>query len=336
MNQTEEISEPEAIEALSDCVQQVWNNASAFTGKEQSSVSKDLFYYGTNEYKWTGGFFKGELWLAYQMTHDSIYKTVAEHQIIKMLHHIESKSAEKNYFYGLIYNPSCVSAYRNTTDEDAEEAALLAATELLFSEEDLLSKNALKDGRILFNIPLLMWAAKITIDDRFTELAQKICTEATKVISEVTENPEQYGDASQSEIAWRIYGLAIAAKYFPVDEHLVLFRYLTERYFTLAESGEFTDAASAAVVCCGLQEIVLHLRASDGIEFANEINFLTHKALVLLKNLVYDFAVQSPKTSNGLLFTILDDGSEECTSWGDYFYMEALVRYIKPNWRSCW
>lgn len=336
MNQTEEISEPEAIEALSDCVQQVWNNASAFTGKEQSSISKDLFYYGCNEYKWTGGFFKGELWLAYQMTHDSIYKTVAEHQIIKMLHHIEAKSAETNYFYGLIYNPSCVSAYRSTQDEDAEEAALLAATELLFSEEDLLKKNALKDGRILFNIPLLMWAAKITDDERFTGLAKKICDECTKVISEVTENPEEYGNASLQQLAWRIYGIAIAAKYFPKEEHLVLFRYITEKYFAQVENEDLTDAASAAVTCCGLQEMILHLRASDGIAFSEEISLLTNKSLVLLKNLVYDYAVQSPKTSNGLLFTILEDGSEECTSWGDYFYMEALVRYIKPNWRSCW
>ena len=33
--------------------------------------------------------------------------------------------------------------------------------------------------------------------------------------------------------------------------------------------------------------------------------------------------------------TCTPEGVDECTSWGDYFYMEALTRLTK-DWEMCW
>ena len=29
-------------------------------------------------------------------------------------------------------------------------------------------------------------------------------------------------------------------------------------------------------------------------------------------------------------------GIDECAVYGDYFYLEALLRYIKPEWKKYW
>ena len=29
-------------------------------------------------------------------------------------------------------------------------------------------------------------------------------------------------------------------------------------------------------------------------------------------------------------------GIDECNIWGDYFYMEALMRFLNPDWKKYW
>ncbi len=46
------------------------------------------------------------------------------------------------------------------------------------------------------------------------------------------------------------------------------------------------------------------------------------------------------ESSNGILTDGMyskPDGSEpECNVWGDYFFLEALIRLIKPDWKMYW
>ena len=66
----------------------------------------------------------------------------------------------------------------------------------------------------------------------------------------------------------------------------------------------------------------------------------------LLLALVNRCAVQSPEESNGLLLhgtyaksspynTCPNLGVDECNTWGDYFYFEALTRATK-DWNPYW
>ena len=45
--------------------------------------------------------------------------------------------------------------------------------------------------------------------------------------------------------------------------------------------------------------------------------------------------------SNGLLkhgtyYYAGNLGIDECCIWGDYFYMEALMRFLNPDWKKYW
>ena len=66
----------------------------------------------------------------------------------------------------------------------------------------------------------------------------------------------------------------------------------------------------------------------------------------LMKSLYDSYAVKNPELSNGLVLhstysnhspynTCNHYGVDECNSWGDYFYMEALTRLHK-DWILYW
>lgn len=323
MNYTEEISEPEAIEALADCVQQVWNNFSVFALRSQTSVTTEGFYNSTDDLLWTDGFWSGELALAFEASHDSNYQVASDNLVEKFLFRIEDDVFAPDEIPGLTYLHSCLCPHKLTQNPDAEDAALMAAEKLLAFFES--GKIDYENEKVLLNIPLLFWAYKKTDDEKFLEAAKKICSEAKEIIFNSSTK-------KTSSICWQAYGTSLAAKFIPDDTDLELFRTLTEKYFTSPEAVEMTDTSSAAIMCCALSEMCNVLRAADELQFGEEINSWQHKGAVILKTLVYDFAVQSSRTSNGLLYTTLPDGREECTFWGDYFYMEALTRFIRPNW----
>ena len=66
----------------------------------------------------------------------------------------------------------------------------------------------------------------------------------------------------------------------------------------------------------------------------------------LMKSLYDNYAVKDFETSNGLVLhstysnhspynTCNHYGVDECNSWGDYFYMEALTR-LRGDWLLYW
>ena len=60
-----------------------------------------------------------------------------------------------------------------------------------------------------------------------------------------------------------------------------------------------------------------------------------------MSSLVRHYAAYHDPASNALLLHGVYDkpkaiGVDEACLWGDYFYMEALVRTLKPDWRLCW
>ncbi|MCD7751070.1 MAG: hypothetical protein LUI10_04930 [Lachnospiraceae bacterium] len=57
-----------------------------------------------------------------------------------------------------------------------------------------------------------------------------------------------------------------------------------------------------------------------------------------MKSLREHYSTRNLPDSNGVLTEGMyhrHDGARECTIWGDYFYMEALVRLTR-DWRSYW
>lgn len=226
----------------------------------------------------------------------------------------------------------------------------------------------------LLNVPLLFWATEMTNDDKYALVAQKhIKTALLNVIREdystwhtfyfdlETGNPShgatcqgyRDGSAWARGQAWGIYGLALAYKYSKNREYIDLFHGVANYYLAHLPKDmvpywdlEFTDgsseprdSSSASIAACGFLEMSKYLNETDG-------NYYTDIAKRMMKSLYDHYAVKDVKESNGLVLhstyskkspynTCTPCGVDECNSWGDYFYMEALTRLHK-DWDMYW
>ena len=178
-------------------------------------------------------------------------------------------------------------------------------------------------------------------------------TETGAPLRGVTHQGNRNGSAWARGQAWGVYGTALSCRYEKNPAYVELFKKVTD-YFVEhlpddlvpywdfdfdTGSSEPRDSSAAAVAVCGILEMAEHM---DGEEAAP---YLT-AADRMLKALVDRCANRDVKTSNGILLhgtyargsaenTCTDRGVDECSTWGDYFYMEALTRRLK-KWNPYW
>ena len=226
----------------------------------------------------------------------------------------------------------------------------------------------------LLNLPLLYWASAQTGDEKYrdialiharTTLAHSVrpdnSTYHTFYMDPVTGEPvrgvtkQGYADDSfwARGQAWGIAGMALSYRYEPLPEYRATFERLLSFYlerlpgdlvpywdliFTEG-SDEPRDSSSASIVACGLLEMADLVGGHDAIRYRD-------LARRMMKSLVETYAVKDPALSNGLVLhgtyskktphnTCRGEGVDECVSWGDYYYMEALTR-LSRNWSSYW
>lgn len=226
----------------------------------------------------------------------------------------------------------------------------------------------------LLNLPLLYWASEETGDNKYREIAEKhIHTAIKNVIREdystwhtfffnmETGEPDhgatcqgyRDGSAWARGQAWGIYGCALAYKYTKREEYISIFRHVTQYFLEHLPKDmvpfwdlEFTDgddqprdSSSASIAACGMLEMAKTLEDEEAaiyIAYAKK----------LIKSIYDNYAVKDSKLSNGLVLhstysnhspynTCDHKGVDECNSWGDYFYMEALTRLHK-DWELYW
>ncbi|MDE5745984.1 MAG: glycoside hydrolase family 88 protein [Acetatifactor sp.] len=226
----------------------------------------------------------------------------------------------------------------------------------------------------LLNLPLLYWASEETGSAKYREIAEKhIHTAVANVIREdystwhtfffdrETGAPDhgatcqgyRDGSAWARGQAWGVYGLALAYKYTGWKEYIDLFRHVTEYFLTHLPKDlvpywdlEFTDgddqprdSSSASIAVCGMLEMIKYLEPED-------VDHYRRIAGQIMKSLYDSYAVKDVRMSNGLVLhstysnhspynTCNHCGVDECNSWGDYFYMEALIR-MSREWEPYW
>lgn len=157
--------------------------------------------------------------------------------------------------------------------------------------------------------------------------------------------------------AWAVYGLALAYRHTGERKYLDLFEPVSEYFMEklpedmipywdliFTEGDEPRDSSSASIVACGF------LDAADSYEKMQEYD-KARKYRKLAKQLmkaIYDTCMvrSSEKGINGLVKhgtyskkspynTCTPAGVDECVSWGDYYWMEALMR-LGGSWNSWW
>lgn len=226
----------------------------------------------------------------------------------------------------------------------------------------------------LMNMPLLFWASETTGNAAFAEKAAIHNTTAAKhLIREdnstihtfffdietgkplrgVTHQGYRDNSAWSRGQAWGVYGLALAYKYTRSPELTELFFRVTDYFISHLPgdlipywdlcfsdgSGEEKDSSAAAIAACGMLEMAKYLPEQKALyytEIAKQIAFSLHNG----------YAVKSEAQSNGLLLhgvygksspfnNLQSTGVDECNLWGDYFWLELLMRLHK-DWEPYW
>ncbi len=226
----------------------------------------------------------------------------------------------------------------------------------------------------LMNMPLLFWASEVTGDAKYREKAERHIKTAMKNIIRpdnstyhtyffdpetglpkrgVTCQGNRDGSAWSRGQAWGIYGSAIAYSKLGKAEYIDIFRRVTDYFIEHLPddlipywdfdfdtgSDEPRDSSAGVIAVCGMLEMSKYL--DD-----DEAKYYTDAAMRIMKAHADLCAVTSVKQSNGLLLhgtyarktptnTCTNGGVDECNTWGDYFYLEALTRMTK-NWKLYW
>jgi len=227
----------------------------------------------------------------------------------------------------------------------------------------------------LLNIPLLYWASDVTGDGRYRDVAEKhIHTTMAYIVRPdhstwhtVFLDPKTgafargatcqgYRDSSAwaRGQAWGIYGTAIAYKNTREPAYIRYFQQVADYflghlpddlcpYWDLSfgnGDSEPRDSSSAAIAACGFLEMGRQLPPEQGDKCVAVARRLLH-------SLIEGYQVTDPTLSNGQLLhgvyarktpynTCVNAGVDECVIWGDYFFMEALTRLLKPDWNIYW
>jgi len=378
------ITDEQVNAALDRAVEQVRVNLPRYTKKCQNHSSVDGIYPTCGNTQWTCGFWPGEVWLAYERTHDDAFRQTGRAMVENFHRRIVKKIRVAHHDMGFLYTPACVAAYKLTGDGQAREAAILAADQLIsrFQPRGEFIQawgrmGAASDYRYiidcLLNLPLLYWASRETGDPKYADIARRHT--ATCMANSFRpdgstfhtfymnrDGAPGYGRTCQGYRddsfwargqAWGVYGSILSYRDAGEARALDTFKRALAFYLTRLpedlvpcwdmlfqpDSGEPRDSSSAAIVACGLLEAARILPKGEGGEYEK-------LAREMVGSLAAGYAAPEPKVGAGLILhgtyskkspynTCVQEGVDEYTSWGDFFYMEALTR-LAGDWDPYW
>jgi unsaturated chondroitin disaccharide hydrolase len=148
--------------------------------------------------------------------------------------------------------------------------------------------------------------------------------------------------------AWGIYGFLLSYIYTGDRDMIALSKRLANYFLNrlpedyvchwdlaLLGTDALRDSSSAAIAVCGLLELVKHLPVTDPDRARYQ-----QWAEGIMSSLTKHYLAGSDEACNGLLkhsvyHLASNKGVDECSSWGDYFYVEALMR-VTQSWKLYW
>ncbi|MDQ7877052.1 glycoside hydrolase family 88 protein [Microbacterium sp. QXD-8] len=222
----------------------------------------------------------------------------------------------------------------------------------------------------LMNMPLLTWAHEQTGEGRFADAVARHTAQLREHILREDDSTFHtfYWDAETGEPlrgateqgafdescwargqAWGIYGFAMNYAVTGDERLLDASRRCTEYFLRHLPADEVPfwdlvytdgsdaprDSSAAAIAVCGLLELAkVETDAARAAEW-------TARAHAMLASLIANYTPATPEDSDALILHSVYDlpkgnGVDEGTLWGDYFYLEALMRVARPTWRKYW
>ncbi|MCJ0580715.1 glycoside hydrolase family 88 protein [Enterococcus cecorum] len=222
----------------------------------------------------------------------------------------------------------------------------------------------------LLNIQLLFWASEQTGDPKYAQMAtQHFYTSANNVIRDdasafhtfyfdpktgeplkgVTRQGYSDDSAWARGQAWGIYGIPLTYRFVKDEDCFGLFKGMTNYFLNRLPkdhvsywdlifgdgSGHSRDSSATATAVCGMHEMLKHLPEVDSDK-------LTYKYAMhaMLRSLIDNYANREIKLGRPLLLHGVyswhsGKGVDEGNIWGDYYYLEALIRFYK-DWELYW
>lgn len=222
----------------------------------------------------------------------------------------------------------------------------------------------------LLNIPLLYWANNEENNPNYLEMANSHYKNAlatviredgstyhTYYFDKDTGQPvrgatrQGYSDDSSwaRGQAWAIYGIPLHYKYVPEANDFEEFEKVTN-YFLNRLPNDFVpywdlifndgddqarDSSAGSIAVCGMAEMLKHIPES------NVNKPVYRQAMHSIMNSLIDnysqkeFSVGVPLVRHSVYSWHSGKGVDEGNIWGDYFYLEALIRFYK-DWNQYW
>ena len=228
--------------------------------------------------------------------------------------------------------------------------------------------DAKEEGRIiidcLLNLPLLFWASEQTGDVAYWEAAVTQAEKSRRYLIRGDDssyhtfffNPETgepiggathqghtNGSTWSRGQAWGVYGFALAYRYTKdplfLDSSRRLARYFLEHlpedtvaywdFNAPVGPDTYRDSSASAIVAAGLLELISHLDEQDP-----ERDYFQEMLTKSMTSLVQHYATIGEEDAEGLLkhgsyYVHGGLSPDDYMIWGDYFYLEALMRLEK-------
>lgn len=170
-------------QTLDICLQRIKQNITRFGDQFPYLGNGNHYKLGANDH-WMAGFWTGELWLAFAVSKDSIYREAAAAQLNSYRSRLEN-SVNISHDLGFLYTLSARAQYQICHDQTALDLGLAAANKLAerFNShgEYIQAWGEVGDedeaGRFIIdsmlNIPLLYWATAESGDPRYSDIANR-------------------------------------------------------------------------------------------------------------------------------------------------------------------
>ena len=149
--------------------------------------------------------------------------------------------------------------------------------------------------------------------------------------------------------SWGVFGFPVAYGY-TKDEKLLLLEHDVAYYmlnhlpsdfvpywdYDYTEGDEPRDSSAGAIAACGLLEVVKYLPDS-----AKEKTIYKNAANLILNGIIDTCTGDMGEDYDGLICNVtharrFNIGVGGCNPYGDYFYLEALMRLKNPDWKALW
>lgn len=359
-------------EALDYALSITRKNLDIYTEK-YPHVSENFVYPPETNWLWTGSFYPGMCYLAYDYTGDKEFLKHEQDYMKSFGNRIKNRIGI-SHDLGFNYTLSCVADYMLTGSKEAYDYAMEAADVLAerYNEKGHYIQAwgnmgiTYPDVKIIIdtmmNLALLYWSGK----ENLIEIAKNHATTAADYLirpdftsyhtylmrpetGEAVEGKTHQGHADESTWArgqaWAVYGFAISYRYTKEERFLEVSKNTAEVFIKNLpadyvaywdfdfndENPDIRDTSAAAIFVCGLLELCKFV---DDEQKARYMDYVDK----IMTSLSEKYTTIGNPEATGILTDGMyhrNDGFNECVIWGDYFYMEALVRLSK-DWNSWW